>query len=158
MMGRRKFPCAQRAGAAMGWLMRNAVGAFLFLVSSVAFAGGSHGGGGGAGGGGGGGHAAAAGGSGAHASAAGVGAGHSSATPGTSLRAGSEARRLAQSATRPKPLRPRPTPKPPPMMPLATYPWQTTAAAYPAGWYAIACTDEERRRHRCDDQLSALPR
>jgi hypothetical protein len=37
-------------------------------------------------------------------------------------------------------------------------PWQTTAAAHPAGWYAIACTEEERLRHKCDDPLSARPR
>jgi hypothetical protein len=138
--------------------MRNAVGAFLILVTSVAFAGGSHSGGGS---GGGGGHAAASGGSGAHASAARTSGAHSGArqagaTPGRSLRDASEARRLALAATRPRPLRPKPTPKP--TMPLATYPWQTTAAAHPAGWYAIACTEEERRQHKCDDQLSALPR
>lgn len=121
--------------------MRNAVGALLILVTSVAFAGGSHGGGGG------GGHAAASGGSGAHASAARTGGAHAS-----------EARRLALPASRPRPLRPKPTPKPPSTVRLATYPWQTTAAAHPAGWYAIACTEEERRQHKCDDQLSALPR
>ena len=57
-----------------------------------------------------------------------------------------------------RPLPPRPKPRPVPTMPPATYLWPTTAAAHPAGWYAIACTEEERRQHKCDDQISALPR
>jgi hypothetical protein len=27
---------------------------------------------------------------------------------------------------------------------------------YPAGWYAVACTEEERRQHRCPDQRDTI--
>ena len=145
--------------------MRNAVGAILILVSSIAVAGGSHGGGGG----GGGGHAAASGGSGAHASASGGGGAHSGAsradaTSASHIQSASQPRSAARTAMRPLPPRPKPRPgpgpgpRPVPTMPPATYLWPTTAAAHPAGWYAIACTEEERRQHKCDDQISALPR
>src|SRR5437660_8911094 len=141
--------------------MRNAVGAILILVSSIAVAGGSHGGGGG----GGGGHAAASGGSGAHASASGGGGPHSGAsradaTSASHIQSASQPRSAARTAMRPLPPRPKPRPRPGPVptMPPATYLWPTTAAAHPAGWYAIACTEEERRQHKCDDQISVFPR
>jgi len=127
--------------------MRNAVGAILILVSSIAVAGGSHGGGGGGGRGSGGAHS---------------GASRADATSASHIQSGSQPRSAARIAMRPLPPRPKPRPgpgpRPVPTMPPATYPWPTTAAAHPAGWYAIACTEEERRQHKCDDQISALPR
>ena|SRR6266705_5068977 len=123
--------------------MRNAVGAILILVSSIAVAGGSHGGGGGGGG--------------AHS-----GASRADGTSASHIQSASQPRSAARTAMRPLPPRPKPRPgpgpRPVPTMPPATYLWPTTAAAHPAGWYAIACTEEERRQHKCDDQISALPR
>src|SRR5207237_1815900 len=82
------------------------------------------------------------------------------ATSASHIPSASQPRSAARTAMRPLPPRPKPRPGPGPVptMPPATYLWPTTAAAHPAGWYAIACTEEERRQHKCDDQISALPR
>jgi hypothetical protein len=112
--------------------MRSAAGAFLILVCSVAMAGGSHGGGG------------------AHS-----GASRAAATSASRIQSASQPRSAARTAMRPLPPRPKPRPGRVPTTPPATRLWLTTAAVYPAGWYAVACTEEERRQHRCPDEASA---
>ena len=124
--------------------MQNTLGAILILVSSVAVAGGPHGGGGGSHGAS---HAVAGVGSGAHATTAVAGRSSSAATA-TRI---SAVRPSALLAMRPAPLRPKPRPHP--MLHAAYFP--PPATVHPAGWYPIACTEEERREHRCPQEVPA---
>lgn len=133
--------------------MRNTVGAFLILVSSVAVAGGSHNGGGG-------GHAAAASSSGgrgmvAVGSSTRVSAAAGSRSPLVTASRISPVQRLASAATRPPPLRPKPKPAPRPTLHAAHY-FPQPATVHPAGWYPVACTEEELRQHRCPEEAPTI--
>ena len=59
-------------------------------------------------------------------------------------------------AVRPPPLRPKPVVRPPAIQPTSSYPtmssYLTRVKVVPAGFYPLACTEEELRQHRCPEE------